>query len=164
MVRTHILEGTYPPVFLRKATDQLTVADLQMALLKRVKIANYSVDLEILRLLELLEVGLRDLGLRTQRIGQRKRVLTLSLVFTLHRSVQGGILKDCVRIDAQIVLTVDSWESFSIDHLRWDRIFIEVRDHVLHAVFSNATLCLLLFGLLFRLLGLVVLFDFEIEE
>ena len=97
-----------------------------MAFLKRVKIANYSIDLEILRLLKLLEVGLRDLGLRSQRIGQRKRVLTLSLVFTLHRGVQGSILQDGVRIDAQIVLAVGTWESFGVDHLRWDRIFIEV--------------------------------------
>ena len=57
-----LFEGTHPATFLSKADDLLTLRDAQMAFFKRMEVAQDSIDLEVLSLIELLQIILCDLN------------------------------------------------------------------------------------------------------
>ena len=98
-----------------------------MTLFKWIEVANDTVDLEVLGLLELVEVGLRDLDVRFEGLWQRLGILALvRLALAVHRRVQGlvSVLKYGVSVDAQIVLAVGPSVTLGVYHLRWDGVGI----------------------------------------
>ena len=57
-----LFEGTYPATFLSKTNDLLTLRHAYMAFLKRMEVAQNSIDFEVFSLIELLEILLCDLN------------------------------------------------------------------------------------------------------
>ena len=61
MIWTDILEGANPPIFLREATDDFVFGDAEMTLgVEWEKVTDHTIDLEVLSLFELLQIGLSD--------------------------------------------------------------------------------------------------------
>ena len=101
-----------------------------MTLLKRIEVANHTVYLEVLSLLELVEVCLSDLDLGLEGLGQWLGILALDrLAFTMHRGVQClvSVLEYGVSIDTEVVLAVgSSCVTLGVNHLSWDRVNIQI--------------------------------------
>ena len=76
---------------------------------KRIEVALDTIDLEVLRLLELLQVGFRDLNSVGKWLRQRQGIFAL-LSVGIHRIVQVLIRvpQDGVRVDAEIRLMLAS--------------------------------------------------------
>ena len=106
VVRAHVFEGADPTRNLVEATDDLTFGDSQVALgVKRIEVALDTIDLEVLRLLELPQVGFSDLNSVGKWLRQRQDIFAL-LSVRIHRVVQILIRvpQDGVRVDAEIRL------------------------------------------------------------
>ena len=76
---------------------------------KRIEVALDTIDLEVLRLLELLQVGFRDLNSVGKWLRQRQGIFAL-LSVRIHRIVQVLIRvpQDGVRVNAEISLMLAS--------------------------------------------------------
>ena len=75
VIRTDVLEGANPSVFFRKSADKFACLHLEMPLrIQGVEVADHFVDLEVLRLLELLQVSLCDLDFVGKWLWKRKSI------------------------------------------------------------------------------------------
>ena len=77
MIWTDILEGADPAILLRKSTDDLVFGDPQVSLLEREEVACDSVDLEVLLIFELLEVGFGDLDAFWERLRKGQSIFAV---------------------------------------------------------------------------------------
>lgn len=139
-IRAHILECADPTALFREATDELTCNDLQVTLLVQwVEVAHDFVHLEVLRFLELLQVGLSNLD--PVREGPRQGQCILTLALRGQRVVQVGVSENRVSVNAE-VLAVQAGRLIGLSGrlsgvsllIRVRMLGIEVRDHVFHAV------------------------------